>query len=208
MTPLLLSTILLATPASELRAATTDIQTVAPQLRPTTRYLTLYTIDEGDRPAALQVTSYVLNALSRARSVTQPELITPTLIRFNLTQYAPEPDDLTAWLAAWEQLATHDPYFHLQTEVLSPSPARPVARSPAHSSLNPEPRTLNPRAVTTDGPWLDLTTAASLRNATASTGAILRAASSGPKARSAASTPPSTSSKSTPPATRSAAQSQ
>src|SRR5262245_42572607 len=104
MLPLLLSTILLPTPATELRAAATDIQTVAPQLRPTTRYLTLYTIDEVDRPAALQVTSYVLNA--RARSITPPELVTPTLIRFNLTQYAPEPDDLTAWLIAWEQLAT------------------------------------------------------------------------------------------------------
>jgi hypothetical protein len=166
MLPLLLSAALI-TPATELRAATADIQTVAPQLRPTTRYLTLYSIDETSRPTALQVTSYVLNALSRARSITAPELITPTLIRFNLTQYAPEPDDLTAWLSAWEQLATTDPYFHLQTEVLVSGNADKKQRTTDHGQRT--------TAITTDGPWLDLTAAASLRAATASTGAILRA---------------------------------
>jgi hypothetical protein len=155
----------LITPASELRAAALDIQSVAPQLRPTTRYLTLYNIDDADRPSALQVTSYILNALSRARSITPPELVTPTLIRFNLSQYAPDPDDLTAWLAAWEQLATTDPYFHFQTEVL----AKPDTKQRLADRGQQTTR------VTTDAPWLDLTAAASLRAATASTGAILRA---------------------------------
>ncbi len=66
---------------------------------------------------AYQTTSYVLNALSRTRAISQPVLVSPTLVRFSISQYAPRQEEFAAWFAAWEKLVEFDPYFHLRTEV-------------------------------------------------------------------------------------------
>ncbi len=115
---LLLSAVLASAPADEVRAAAADVETLPPATRPGVRYLTLYTIDPAKRWQAYQTTSYVLNALSRTRAISQPVLVSPTLVRFNISQYAPRQEEFAAWFAAWEKLAEFDPYFHLRTEVV------------------------------------------------------------------------------------------
>jgi hypothetical protein len=174
--PLLLSVVLLATPADELRAAAADIEHVAPQLRPTTRYLTLYNIEPAQGTATIRVVSYVLNALSRTRAISTPTRVTPTLWRVNLTAYAPIDDDRRAWTAAWEKLAESDPYFHIRTEVAVGN-GRKVEKSKGANvaqSLRPlDSSTL--RLVTIDGGWIDLAAAARLHAATLSAGPLLRA---------------------------------
>ena len=120
----------------------------------------------------------------RTRAISQPVQISPTLLRFNIAQFASQKDDFIAWLAAWEKLAEGDPYFHLRTEVLakaeggkgkadgtnaenhgSPTASRSAFRVP-NSAL---------KTVTTDGGWVDLSAAARLRAASGSNGALLRA---------------------------------
>jgi hypothetical protein len=170
--PLLLSAVLLATPADEMRAAGTDIERVAPELRPTTRYLTLYNIEPAERTAAVRVVSYVLNALSRTRAISTPKRVTPTLWRVNLTAYAPIDDDRRAWTAAWEKLAETDPYFHIRTEV--------AVEQPSHGRVSPKLATASRRdaatkIATTDGGWIDLAAATRLHAATLSAGPLLRA---------------------------------
>src|SRR5262245_44034932 len=98
------------TPASELHCALVDLQQLPPILQPTTRYLTLYAVEPARRPAAAQTVSYALNALSRTRAITPPVFVSPTLLRFNITQYASQPDEVSAWSAAWEKLVDTDPY--------------------------------------------------------------------------------------------------
>src|SRR5262249_9493024 len=71
------------------------------------------------------------------------------LLRISLASYGIPPD-------VWEAIAAEDPYFHLRTTVL-------------------DPHTHRSKTVFTDGGWLDLATAAALRQATHSGGALLRA---------------------------------
>ncbi len=132
----------------------------------------------------MQVVGYTLNALSRTRAISQPVQISPTLLRFNIAQFASQKDEFIAWSVAWEKLAEGDPYFHLRTEVLakaeggkgkadgtnsenhgSPTASRSAFRVP-NSAL---------KTVTTDGGWVDLIAAARMRAASGSIGAILRA---------------------------------
>jgi hypothetical protein len=191
MLALLLSAALVTTPAEEVRAAATDIETLPLELRPGTRYLTLYAIPPDARRETLQVVGYTLNALSRARAISQPVQISPTLVRFHISQFAPRKDEFAAWHAAWEKLAEDDPYFHLKTEVLATtnSSARGPLAQPLngakktssliipHSSFSSSLRTPNStlRTVTIDGGWTDITAAARLRANSQSIGAILRA---------------------------------
>ena len=179
---LLLVAAALTSPADELRAAQVDVTQLPPEVRPTTRYLSLYAIDPKLRAESINAISYVLNALSRTRAITRPQPISATLLRFNLGQYTTSSDELTAWSAAWEQLAQSDPYFHLQTEVLAPSsPIHPFTRSLIHSQITASANSAFPlppsalKTLTTDGGWLDLAAAAQLRAATGSIGAVLRA---------------------------------
>ena len=78
MIALLLSTIIVTSPADELRTAAADIETQPLELRSGTRYLTLYTIPQQQRRETLQVLGYTLNALSRTRAISQPVQISPT----------------------------------------------------------------------------------------------------------------------------------
>jgi hypothetical protein len=176
MFALMLSAALAASPADEVRAAAADIETQPLELRPGTRYLTLYAIPPDARRETLQVAGYTLNALSRTRVISQPVQISPTLVRFHISQFAPRKDEFVAWQAAWEKLAESDPYFHLRTEVLAKDrgtrSAEQVGGFQNLSRLNPRSSILT---VTLDGGWTDLTAAARLRASSQSIGAILRA---------------------------------
>ncbi len=148
-------------PASELRAAVADIEGLPAATRTGVRYLSLYTVPVDRRPEVRRVTSYTLNALSRTRAITTPSAVTPTLLRFSISNYVNDGAEFDAWSAAWEKLVETDAYWHLRTEVLAPEVGgrRSEVRRP----------------VTIDGPWLDPIEAAKLRVYSASGGAILRA---------------------------------
>jgi hypothetical protein len=179
MFALLLTTVLATTPADEIRAAAADVQQLPHEVQRGVRYLSLYNVKPEQREPALQVVNYTLNALSRARTISHVTQISPTLVRFSIAQFAPQPNEFTAWFNAWEKLAEFDPYFHIRTEVVANSrkltasgePRERVAsahvlRSALHSGYG---------VVTTDGGWTDLSAAARLRHATHSIGALLRA---------------------------------
>jgi hypothetical protein len=170
------SLLALATPADEMRAAVADVERLPPEVRPTTRYLTLYAIAPSQRQDAVKAISYVLNALSHTRAISQPLLVTPTLVRFSIGQYAPRPDEFAAWFDAWEKLAELDPYFHLRTQVLVNPDSKlrkPAGNKTAVGISVSSPSDL--KTITTDGGWADPYTAAQLRSATHSVGALLRA---------------------------------
>src|SRR5436190_14934332 len=100
---LLLSAVLPVAPADEVRAAAADVETLPTASRPGVRYLTLYSVEPAKRRQAIQTVGYVLNALSRTRAITQPVLVSPTLVRFNISQFAPRTDEFAAWFGAWEK---------------------------------------------------------------------------------------------------------
>ena len=92
--------------------------------------------------------------------ISQPALVSPTLVRFSIGQYAPRADEFAAWFGAWEKLAESDPYFHLRTEIAVGSAKRePISSKPAKAPP------LATKIVTTDGGWVDLQAAARLRAA-------------------------------------------
>ncbi len=143
-------------PASELQAAVADIERLPPDSRPGVRYLSLYAQPKERRSEAARAASYTLNALSRARAITRPNVVTPTLLRFSISNYVNDGDEFTAWSAAWEKLVEADPYWRLRTEILAAS----GPTNPAHQAPSGRPATL---AVTIDGDWLPADAAAKLR---------------------------------------------
>lgn len=138
-------------PADEARAAVEDLtRHVAKADWPDTRYLSLYNLPRDDWADTAAVASLVLNSVSRAELIAVPRAAPGSqgrLLRLSLEAYQLPP-------AAWEQLASGDPYWHLQTEVLAGGKRL---------------------AVFTDGGWADLGAAARLRQLTGSAGAVLRA---------------------------------
>jgi hypothetical protein len=159
-----------------MRSAVADLQQQPPEARAGIRYLTLYSIDVDDRAEAIKVASYVLNSLSRTRAIIKPAVVTPTLVRFSIAEYAPRPQEYAAWVGAWERLAESDPYFHLRTQVIADdrSVHGKLSSNAASSSATHSPSAAI-KTVTTDGGWVDLAAAAQLRAATQSVGALLRA---------------------------------
>src|SRR5258708_945957 len=117
--PICFAVALCASPADEMRSAVADLQQQPPETRAGIRYLTLYSIDANDRADAIKVASYVLNSLSRTHAISKPVVVTPTLVRFSIAQYAPRSEEFTAWVGAWEKLAESDPYFHLRTQMIA-----------------------------------------------------------------------------------------
>jgi hypothetical protein len=172
----LLAAVFAVAPADEMRAAAADVENLPITSRPSVRYLTLYAIEPSKRRQAFQTVDYVLNSLARTRAISQPVLVSPTLVRFSIGQYAPRADEFAAWFGAWEKLAETDPYFHLRTEVAVKAEfgrRKAEAAGSRNSAFRLPPSAL--KTVTTDGGWADLQAAARLRAATHSTGALLRA---------------------------------
>ena len=166
----------ISSPADEMRAAADDVQRLPPETRSAVRYLTVYPLPAANRPDAVKVISYVLNSVSQTRAVSQPELISPTLIRFSISQYAPRQDEFAAWYQAWEKLAEADPYFHLRTEVIAEATDTNHKSTAVTASFSDEHSKSNSlKIVTTDGGWADLSAAAQLHAATHSIGPLLRA---------------------------------
>ena len=158
------------TPASELRAAVADVERLPASVRPGVRYLSLYAIPPERRVEASRVVSYTLNSLSRTRAIFLPTRITPTLLRFSISNFVADSSEFAAWSAAWEKLVESDPYWHLPTEIATSSgPNAPTHRAPAPAKAAKFER------VTVDGGWVGLEDAAKLRALTASAGALLRA---------------------------------
>jgi hypothetical protein len=179
---LLLIAALAQSPADEVRAAAADVETLPAVSRAGARYLTLYSVEPAKRRQAFQAASYVLNSLSRTRAISQPVLVSPTLLRFSITQFAPRQEEFADRFSAWEKLAESDPYFHLRTEVAIKAEFPPQrvnsrrkaeAAGPRNSAFRLSPSAL--KTVTTDGGWTDLSAVARLRVATHSAGALLRA---------------------------------
>lgn len=144
-------------PNAELRAAVADLTTqVVEERRPATRYLSFYHLPEPQRLAAAAVASFVLNSVSRAEAIIPLQRVAGTenrLWRFSLDDY-----HLPAEL--WERAASLDPYWHLRTQVLDPT-----------AKAKPKDNVVT---VFTDGGWLDLAAAATLREVSGSGGALLR----------------------------------
>ena len=99
-------------------AAAADVESLPTASQPSVRYLTLYAIEPAKRRQAFQTVGYVLNSIAQTRAISQPVLVSPTLVRFSIGQYAPRADEFAAWFVPWEKLAEADPYFHLRTEVV------------------------------------------------------------------------------------------
>jgi hypothetical protein len=181
---LILTTIFLAvaaplraqSPATELAAAVADAERLHADERLTTRYLSLYPIPDERRDEVTAVTSYTLNALSSARTITRPRRITDTLLRFHIERYTTDSTQTNAWLSAWEKIAEVDPYWHIRTEVKVASSRFQVQGSSRRrrepGTLNLEPET---QQLTLDAGWVNLAAAARLKQLTGSNGALLRA---------------------------------
>ena len=158
-------------PASELRAAVADVQRLPPEVRPGVRYLSLYAVPPERRDETARVAGYLLNALSRTRAISRPDVVSPTLLRFSISSYIGDGREYQAWSAAWEKLAETEPYWHLRTEVRS---KLSVVSSQLSATDNRQLTTDN-STVTVDGGWVGLDAAALLRTLTGSNGALLRA---------------------------------
>lgn len=149
-------------PNHELGLAAKDTAALPERMRGDVRYLTLYNIPSEERAEMAAVVSFVLNSVSRADIIIQPVRISETLLRFQITQVAPRAKGQVEWLAAWEAMASEDPYFHIRTKA-----AVPLAKGSKGEAVIEE--------AFTDGGWIDLQAAAYMRKATRSAGAILRA---------------------------------
>ncbi|MBS0207793.1 MAG: hypothetical protein JSS27_02465 [Planctomycetes bacterium] len=146
------------TPAEAVAAALADLATQPTERHGQTRYLLLLEADAAARQTTHQAVSFLLNSVSRTRTITVPPRVGADgwLIRVDLAAWTDfrQPQGYQELFAAWERLARDDPYFHLRTQVL------------AKGKL---------REVTTDGGWVGLEPAAQLREMTGSFGAVLRA---------------------------------
>jgi len=100
----------LPAPADAVAAAWYDVRTLPPELRPRTRYLSLYNLPSRERTEAARVLSFHANSLSREPDIVPPALLADgTLLRVNLSDYGWDAD-------TWEKLAQADPYFHTAVE--------------------------------------------------------------------------------------------
>lgn len=140
------------TPSTELHAALADLDRVPQAEWPTTRYLSLYNVPRHDRPEVQALLSLTLNLVSRSSRIAHPAIVVGSdgrLLRINLLAYGLPPED-------WEKLLElGEPYWHLRTQVVPPGGKQP-------------------KTVFTDGGWVGLPNAASLRAKTGSAGAIIR----------------------------------
>lgn len=158
MIALLVAIAVLSSPAESAAAALADLQALPPAVRPQTRYLSLYNLPPQDRGGAATAASYMLNAISRNRLITRPELIQGgTLLRVNLAAYADLKDakSYPELVKAWDKLAEIDPYYHLRTQIAD-----------QHGKI---------QTVTTDGGWVGLDVSNQLKAMTGSYGPLLRA---------------------------------
>lgn len=154
--------------AAAARAALADLASQPAQQRAVLRYLAIASDNEA------LAAGYLLNAVSRSRTIVRPELVQPGLLRVDLSQYANprEPATLAELHAAWEALAAVDPYFHLRTQVVVPIAEARVTRGAARPMAPASER--RTQIVTVDGGWIPGDIAAQLRLATTSAGAVLR----------------------------------
>lgn len=152
----------LPTPASELMAAYEDAKLQPVEIQPALLYLTLYSSPPEQRADEAKVTSYVLNHLSRTRSITPISRdnapgntcwISDTLARVVISSYD---QSLTAWRTQCEKLGEFEPTWHLRTEIVDKIPVKPTKRG------DPVTFTAETKIVTTYGGWVGLATASKM----------------------------------------------
>jgi len=151
------------------RTALADLEAQPAATRAHVRYLLLNDQAE-ERIRETVAISYLLNAISRSRSIARPqEIASGKLLRVDLAAYANprEPATLQEILAAWEKLVEVDPYFHLRTQVVAP----PVARANKDARQTSAAKVVT---TTVDAGWISLEVAARLKSASGSAGAVLR----------------------------------
>ena len=146
------------TPAEAVAAAVADLEQVPATRHSQTRYVMMPEPTIEARQAGGRVLGFVLNSISRSRTIRLPEPVDPQwlLMRIDLAAYA-DLRQLKTYhelFAAWENLVQSDPYFHLRTQVTTGTKVE---------------------TVSTDGGWVGLEHAKKLRDMTQSTGAVLRA---------------------------------
>ena len=155
---MLLLSVSLLPPAEAVAAAGHDLANVEPERQAQMRYLVLPGGDVKDRQRNAQAIGYLLNSVSRTRSITQPQPLDAEwqLLRIDLAAYADFRKAATynELFQAWEQLVESDPYFHLRTQVSADGKIK---------------------TVTTDGGWTGLEAAAQFKALSRSFGAVLRA---------------------------------
>lgn len=101
----------LLSPADAVALAHADILTLAPNIRPLTRYLSLVHLPtQEERIDAWRVLSYHVNILSREPDFGRPALIGGIVLRLNTADYG--------WDVAktWERLGDIDPFFHIRVQ--------------------------------------------------------------------------------------------
>jgi hypothetical protein len=154
----LLLSISLLPPADAVAAAARDLASIAPERQAQIRYLALPGGEAKDRQRNAQAIAFLLNSVSRTRTITRPEPLDEQwqLLRIDLAAYADFRQAATyhELFQAWEQLVEIDPYFHLRTQVSTG---------------------VSVKTVTTDGGWTGLEAAARLKTLSRSFGAVLRA---------------------------------
>lgn len=144
------------TPAADLQTVNADLELhVASAAWPTTRYLSLYNLPRREWDEASAAVSLTLNLVSRRARIVRPEIVPGTagrLLRLDLNWY-----DLPA--AVWEAMVSAgEPYWHLRTKAAAPGKEATKAET-----------------VYTDGGWVGLDQAATLRERTHTGGAVVRA---------------------------------
>lgn len=108
-------------PAAAVETAHADLVQVRVDRQPSTRYLSLYHVQDKEELAKWdQALSFWANSLSRESEIVRPRRITPNLWRVDLGDYR--------WDAnVWERLAKVEPYFTVKiVEVTQARPARTV----------------------------------------------------------------------------------
>ena len=137
-------------PAADVAAVIADLKKNVPQNQwSTTRYVSLYNRPEKTLDADVAAFNFVINSVSQSRKVHKLSR-QGRLIRFNLLQFG-----ISTKL--WELLiAENEPYYHITSEVIDPTTGKK-------------------KTVFTDGGWVGLKNAATLRTMTVSAGAVCRA---------------------------------
>lgn len=147
-------------PDGAVRGALADVLTVAPYLRPYLRYIWVRegTLEEDDRGKVL--TPPRLNAHGKAVALTlgmasrsvfagvRPVPVGWTLLRVDLTAYAPRPQDLREWLRIWEEFRFDPDFALLLTHDELELAARYGVRTDRHEDVTAD-------VVRIDGPHLD-----------------------------------------------------
>jgi hypothetical protein len=120
-------------PAEEIAIIDADLGSL--RLPARYRWLTLGHLPRDAQAETIVAVNYALNAVSRVRAITPAMQVAPTVLRIDVSAFCQDEKQIDAWVLAWGEIAKHDFYHHLTTQVLLGSKVETV--SVAGSWLNP-----------------------------------------------------------------------